>query len=250
MGRRVWIVVFGLLFSLAAVAVLCAPLGNKLLLREMQKREVLQYHQSLGSMDGDWLRRHRALAGWYNYTLETDPESEELQQLYGYIGSPDTFAMGWVEAPELYWKVPLYHGETGSVPGARHDPSSSFPLDCGGIQSVLVLDESDILSRLRPGMIINVGFLGETRMLQVLPPETAGTVVMKAEGTGLEVHCAAPDGLSYREDADNRLWLWGAPGAWGLSIVSGMLGHALIRRKKEKRKAIKRKEYREKRIAP
>ena len=173
MGRRVMIVIFGMLFSLGAVVAAWVPVARVHTRKMEWEREIQGYEAAVQRLGEDGLGKHISLARWYNHALDAGTRQAEAEGAYDQIGNLGRGIMGWIEVPELYWKIPLYHW-TGTEPGAYHQKQTSFPLGIPGQISIFsVTDEWD-MARLEAGMEVRLSFLGECRTFRAAGPEEAG----------------------------------------------------------------------------
>ena len=101
MGRRVMIVVFGMLFSLGAVVAAWMPVA-KIYTRKMEwNREIRCYEAAAQRLGEGGLGKHISLARWYNHNLSGGTRRGETEQAYDQIGNLGKGIMGWIEVPEL-----------------------------------------------------------------------------------------------------------------------------------------------------
>ena len=239
MGRKVCLVVLCALVTIGAIVLVGYPVMKELRFQREQERELVRYRQTLAQTQADQLAIHRALARWYNFTLEEDPDNEELAQFYDRIGNLEEGSGGWVMVPELKWQVPVYYGNHSRENVVHHDPSSAFPLGIPGDRTVVMIPNNKIFTRLKPGMEVGVSFLGTEFTLRVLDPGQGGTLVLKAQGSGAEIHCGYGSGpVTGKTGIRDISWLCGAVGAWTLPAAAAALSKGLRRRKKPGKRQI------------
>ena len=173
MGRRVMIVIFGLLFSLGAVVAAWVPVARAHTRKTEWEREIQGYEAAVQRLGEDGLGKHISLARWYNHNLSGGTRRGETEQAYDQIGDLGRGIMGWIEVPELDWKIPLYHWEATET-GAYHKKQTPFPLGIPGQVSILSLSAEWDIARLEDGMEVRLSFLGECRTFRAAGPEEAG----------------------------------------------------------------------------
>ena len=241
MGRRVMLVVFGLLFSLGAVLLTWMPAAKSFAGRAAREAEIQAYERAVGRIGEECLEKHSSLARWYNHALHSGASEGEMESAYCLIGNLGQGIMGWIEVPSLYWRIPLYHWGEGEM-GAWHHKHTSFPLGIPGQASAFSVAWEWDLNRLEAGMEVWVRFLGERRQFRVASSgEPAEWTLSDLNGRILVplVPAQGQNVFLRREEGVLLRCMRGVLGAWALPLAGEVL--RLLRSRTGRKRSKKRK---------
>lgn len=223
MGRRVMIVVFGLIISVAAVVLAWMPVRKSYAERTALEAEILQFEQRRELAGQELLEKHTAMARWYNHALTgNNVPRQELETAYPQIGMLGQGAIGVIAVPELEWEIPVYHGGETGRKGAVHDPSTHYPLGIPGQVSGFTVTREWDLEMLEAGMDVELNFLGD-RLAYRAADRGAEYSWVLIDPSGEKAVSIAPERMQSsdisREEDALRWGLMGLLGAWALPVA-------------------------------
>lgn len=176
MSRRMVGLWTALGFALAILAVL-APVVRSIGWNQENERILALLEERTEALGESAARRQRSLAKWYNRNLNSETPEEGYSEAYGSILCFDRDGvMGYLMAPEIGLRLPVYHGTGGHVleKGVGHVPQTALPIGGRGNHTVLMgsagpstREMFQKIHSLEEGMALYIWSLGETLVYRV-----------------------------------------------------------------------------------